>query len=143
VLLVVLGAGASYDSVPEPQGAPHSIFDRRYFRPPLARELFERRPNFETVLYPQFSKAGPLVDDARQAILRGENLEDLLASYEERSQADQRARRQLLATRFYLQQTIAECANEWLEAHAGVTHYHSLLELLAREASPALFATTC
>lgn len=142
MLLVIFGAGASYDSVLGPPPAPSPVTAGSYFRPPLATQLFDRRPNFERVLHPRFSKAAPLVDDARRTVIRRQNLEALLDRYVTLGETSDRARRELLAVQFYLQQTLAECGSQWLDQHAGVTHYRSFLDLLDREhGEPVLLVT--
>jgi hypothetical protein len=88
VLLIVFGAGASYDSVlhcppPALQFSTNSLRVNQFgqheeFRPPLANQLFEDRPLFVEKME-QYPACKPLVN-----LLRGDaRVEQRLAKFEE------------------------------------------------------------
>ena len=78
MLLVIFGAGASYDSIPTyPPGTHIPTGDtlNKFHRPPLANELFENRPVFaEAITY--LPECAPIVPRLRS--LKGESLEAAL-----------------------------------------------------------------
>jgi len=98
VLLVIVGAGASYDSIPSRRPGESRL---ELSRPPLANELFESRPLFETIqrYLPQVMQIAPSLLNRP----KGESVEDVLERYS--SQAGDYPQReiQLAAVRFYLQ----------------------------------------
>ncbi len=61
MLMVVFGAGASYDSFPS--GLPNST-DWEDRRPPLANELFDNRPAFGPVVS-RFPRCQPIISRLR------------------------------------------------------------------------------
>jgi hypothetical protein len=146
-LLVIFGAGASYDSV-DPLIAPRmraiaGLDDDAYpasldqYRPPLARELFADRSNFGRVIdRPPLRAARPLVASLRSSVSRGESVEQALGiamdAARSDTHADVRLLKQLAAVRFYLQQTLADCGAEWSKLANGITNYVSLLDRIER-----------
>ena len=63
MLLIITGAGASWDSVP---GAKSG--DR--YRPPLAKSLFDQKPDYVELLN-DFPHAAPIVSRVRMALEAG------------------------------------------------------------------------
>lgn len=127
VLLVILGAGASFDSVHSSNrraGADTS------WPPPLARELFDPRPNFLDVIN-DFPACRPLLALLRARVGDGEDVEVLLEELIERSeQGETQLPRQLMAVRFYLRQVIERCGRNWFNLAAGITNYHRLVNTI-------------
>src|SRR5579871_4331568 len=81
MLLVVFGAGASYDSIPSvpvPEVIVSSHEGRRLWspqnenRPPLANQLFEDRPGFASALerFPQCHPIVPYLRDTKEPVER-------------------------------------------------------------------------
>ena len=69
MLMVIFGAGASYDSVstypPNVVGHPHGgDVANRFHRPPLANELFENRPLFADIIE-RFQACEPIIPRLR------------------------------------------------------------------------------
>jgi hypothetical protein len=127
--MMILGAGASYDSVdldldPNMQSALP-------FRPPLAKDLFDARPNFSRA-FDMFADLRPLVNRLRRAVGRGDQLESALKEIEDEAIHFPIRNRQLLAVRCYLQQIIGDCARSWTDAAHGVTHYAELVDEVER-----------
>ena len=128
MLLVVFGAGASFDSTPllRPGTSP----DLDLWRPPLANDLFGERPGFRDV-FTSFPQVVPLATRLGQASPE-HPLERILTAL--RDEADEYAERhsQLAAVRYYLQQIIWECERYWLPQHRGATSYVTLLDQIQR-----------
>src|SRR5882762_5438328 len=116
MLMVIFGAGASYDSVPtyppppvltHPHGgdAPN-----KHHRPPLANELFENRPLFaQTIqLYPACEPIIP-----RLRALNGETVEAALQELQEKAEQYPRGHCQLAAVRYYLAHAISHTQELW------------------------------
>ena len=125
MLMVVFGAGASFDSSPDyPPPVSVSI---EQSRPPLANRLFENRPIFVDAL-DRFYQCKPIVPK-----LRGEvSIEAVLGSIEEQSRNYERGLGELAAVRCYLQRAISECERSWRETTRGVTHQLTLLREIER-----------
>lgn len=121
MLLVIFGAGASYDSVPAlPPQQPHP------YRPPLANELFADRELFAEAIR-RFPRCQAVIPWLRQ-LPPGVTVESRLESF--RAQADKYPERhkQLAAVRYYLHLMLTECERHWKDAAKGVTNYKSLLD---------------
>ena len=127
MLLVILGAGSSYDSVPSyPPSESADLPDR----PPLADSLFENRPIFREAMrvFPAIQPIVPLLQRRH-----GRSLEQqlqLLAS----EAADHPARpQQLMAVRYYIQYILRRTEDPWLREVAGhVTNFKSMLDEIDR-----------
>ena len=142
MLLVVFGAGASYDSDPRlPPAKEHRREDK--WRPPLTDALFANRDEFREFTT-DFPRILPLVaqlgnvspDQPLEAILS--RLADEAADYPVRHS-------ELTAVRYYLQRLIWECERYWHPERKGVTNYLGLLDRIQRwrkgGANSALFVT--
>lgn len=125
--MVVFGAGASTDSVPpeEQRGDP-------LWRPPLASDLFEGRPNFRAILAREgIREALPIAHEMRR-LTSGETVEQRLEALVERSATYPALKRQLRATQLYLQQLLWDCSQSWIEAANYFTNYSELAGRLDR-----------
>jgi hypothetical protein len=136
VLMVIFGAGASYDSAPShpplPSGQPDSLWECRM---PLADQLFEERALFATILE-RFHDAQPVVPWLRH-LERGKTVESVLEQLQAEADSDPRRHRQLAAIRYYLQSAIWDCESTWdREAARGVTNYKGLLDLIEHARKP-------
>lgn len=135
MLMVIFGAGASYDSCPTyPPGADVPTSDglarlNRFNRLPLANELFENRPLFADTIE-RFPDCQPIVPRLRS--LTNETLEAALEDLQTQSEGYARGRRQLAAVRFYLHQAIAGSENGWRGVAKGITNYKRLLDQIER-----------
>ena len=105
MLLVIFGAGASYDSVPHlpaPSNPADAIKHRVDYasrdRPPLANQLFEDRPEFVNAME-QFKDCMPLVPALRK---RGVAVEQELTKLQEQAETFPRVHGELAAIRYYL-----------------------------------------
>lgn len=126
MLLLIFGAGASYDSADTDRVlARHPMADE--FRPPLAKELVATR--FEDLAVPLHGSRAiidllrrPMHSKAPTAALESE-----LAEISKLAERSPDRRQQLVAFRFYLQSVIDNTVAKWAEYTSGLTHYLTLL----------------
>src|ERR1700756_716822 len=100
MLMVVFGAGASYDSIPAlPPKKQNPGSAAGFYRPPLSNELFADREPFSTVLanYPQ---CHPIVPFLRH--LEKSSLEEVLEELQDEAEQYPSRIQQLAAVRYYL-----------------------------------------
>jgi hypothetical protein len=135
MLLVVFGAGASYDSVLHfPPPAPSSVLPNLInrpphedSRPPLANQLFDNRGLFVNVMN-QYVACKPLVN-----LLRGNvQVERQLARFEEEAKTFPTRESQLAAIRYYLHHMLWNCQQNWTNFHMGITNHITLLDAIDR-----------
>ena len=125
MLMVVFGAGASYDSIPS-LPSHHNL----HFRPPLANQLFENRDNFAAVVK-RFPKCQPIIPLLRH-LPPDLSLEQKLEELQNEAAAYPERHRQLAAIRYYLHFMLWECDRGWFEQSRGVTNYKTLFDELER-----------
>jgi hypothetical protein len=131
MLLVIFGAGASYDSIPTYLPGIDFPGDtlNNYHRPPLANELFENRPVFAEAIT-RFPECAPIVPRLRS--LKGESLEAVLQDLQAKAKDYPRGLQQMAAVRYYLQSILWECGTAWKQLAKGVTNYKTLLDQIER-----------
>jgi hypothetical protein len=130
MLMVVVGAGASYDSVHPNDHGPGS--DASKYRPPLAKQLFDPRASFLAAVS-TYPACRPLIGSLRDRVGAGRDVEALLEELVLRAQqGDRQLPRQLMGVRFYLRQIIEDCGRMWFDGAAGVTNHHLLLNSIER-----------
>lgn len=140
MIMVVFGAGASYDSVPSrtpsnfPRDGNTGLFWQQNVesRPPLAKELFLTVDPFADSLS-RFPQCHPIVPYLQQD---GVTIEHVLEDLQSEAESDPVRMRQLAAVRFYLQDVIWNCEDRWSVVHSGVTNYATLLDQLRRSRRP-------
>jgi hypothetical protein len=120
MLMIIFGAGATYDSAP--WYPPRIASSADTVRPPLAQELFGIRFAGHMKTYPLCQALIPHLQEGKKAV--EESLEEFL----EESSSYPVRHRQLAAIRFYLREMIYRCETEWSYAHSGVTNYKTLLD---------------
>ncbi|MEO7862312.1 MAG: hypothetical protein ABIU05_18145 [Nitrospirales bacterium] len=132
MLMVVFGAGASYDSYPSlrpPVSVTNNISpasqELEEHRPPLAHQLFSERDAFAKVTS-AFPECQPIIPFLRH--VRGSSVEQVLEDLQSRVSANPRRAIQLAAIRHYLQFIIVECEDRWRNVHNGITNYTTLLD---------------
>lgn len=134
MLLVVFGAGASYDSDPynrpeyDPAARVEHLGHIEQHRPPLANRLFDHRPQFVDAMN-KFSDCKPLIPHLRRA---GVAVEQELARFQEEADKYPGGHSQLAAIRYYLRKAIWECQIRWNSVHSGVTNYLTFLDEVER-----------
>src|SRR5216684_2650665 len=127
MLMVIFGAGASYDSVPA--NPPRALRDHED-RPPLADQLFEDRVLFASAMN-QFPACQPIIPLLR---VRRDNrsVEQVLEHFQGEVQAYPARAQQLAAIRYYLHFMLTECKTEWDRVARGITNYRTLLDQIER-----------
>lgn len=160
MLMVIFGAGASYDSCPtytpgmkvpvsqlpgRAQQRSEDGHDNDYYRPPLAKDLFANRPLFIEALQP-FPQCNAIVPRLRAPeVLRGAlSVETVLQEIEGEADTYERGKQELAAIRCYLQHAISRLETCWRIITKGVTNYGSLLreiERMHKGSDPVLLVT--
>jgi hypothetical protein len=138
MLMVVFGAGASYDSAPSLSLAVHRS---EPFRPPLANELFEDRVAFARIAK-DYKKILPIIPLLRD--LKERSVEDVLQGLQDEAKAYPEGQRQMVAVRYYLRDVLWECSKQWPLVAKELTNYRSLLDQIARQdrtADPIVLVT--
>jgi hypothetical protein len=131
MLLVIFGAGASYDSASRlPPPAPGSANPDEYWesRPPLANQLFDDQRTLFRQAMDRFKNCMPLVPLLR----RNPSVERELARVREQSENYPPARRELAAIQYYLHFVLFQCQGNWRNLHGGITSYVTLVREIDR-----------
>jgi hypothetical protein len=126
-LVVIFGAGASFDSNPD---VPVGGFDED--RPPLANNLFDMDREATKAAAAAFPRAAPALMAARAAVKAGATIEGTLTRLQAEAEDDPHARSQLMALRFYLQRVLTQVPDAWDAKAVRQTTYVSMLDQLAR-----------
>src|SRR3989442_13743501 len=108
MLMVIFGAGASFDSVPSRPPGAYSSLEHRL---PLAADLFADRPLFADAMtrFPDFVPLVPSLRNPPDNL----SLEGFLQRLQRESDEYEARYRQLAAIRFYLHYVIWECQLGW------------------------------
>lgn len=145
MLMVIFGAGASYDSCPTyrpgegvPPLSPPAAMNVEHYRPPLANSLFDNRETFIQALdaFPQCMGIVPLL---REVSTRpgAPSVEITLQRIWEQTETDPRGQQALAAVQCYLHQAIGNCQRQWAEVTRGVSNYLTLLREIEMTHRPA------
>lgn len=137
MLMVVFGAGASFDSVP---AYPASQADGSIYvdelssysdRMPLANQLFENRGEFANDLS-HFPQCRPIISYLLPN-QSGLSLERVLQDLQSEAQAYPERYRQLAAVRYYLQVMLSRCEERWTKrSPGGISNQITLLDQIER-----------
>lgn len=120
MLLVVFGAGASYDS--DLNRPPTTHANQRY-RPPLASSLFSPMYHEWVHRYPQCQGLIPRLRAGSPRV------EEELEKIRDEAKTRSTIRRQLAAVKYYLQGVVDEASTRWyLGSDGGITNYVRLLQ---------------
>jgi hypothetical protein len=121
LLAVVLGAGGSLDCVAE---GGRAEFDPNW-RPPLTKDLFESRANFNRILT-KYPKVSALSEIIRTRLKESENLEDVLRDL--MSTSNLQVKKQVWEVTFYLQELLWAVSDRFVIS--GGTKYDTLVRSL-------------
>ncbi len=139
MLMVIFGAGASYDSLVDI--TPGAV--ETQLRPPLANQLFERRGPFEPAVQ-EYGECRPIIPQLRQ-LAQNTNLEKVLEALRAEGEYDDQRHVQLHAVRYYLRHVIGVCSQAWPNETRGVTNYSNLVDRIrnwgVRSREPVAFVT--
>jgi hypothetical protein len=116
MLLIILGAGASHDALPD-----YPVPEQYPERLPLANDLFNLRYANELDRFRRISGIVPFLRSRGSGVALETRLQELAEEG-----GDDRLR-ELLAVRFYLQYMISGYDRGWNERAKGVTNYRTLL----------------
>lgn len=123
MLLVIFGAGATYDSIPS-DPAPKPELSTFGSRPPLTNHLFQSRFNH---ILSRYSKCQPIIPYLKQ-ISDASSIEQELEKLQTEGQEYPERFRQLAAITFYLQDLIASYQKNWEAQSGGVTNYKTFID---------------
>lgn len=132
MLLVILGAGASFDSAELQHVDPAKRPEVPEWQPPLAKDLFQSRSHFGAAMEQYSDYCSGLIAELRAAVSANRPLEQLLDEVSLRAKDDPRSATEIMAVRYYLRQVIDTCSSKWLEITHRTTNYHFLVSRLDR-----------
>ncbi len=124
MLMMICGAGASYDSLPDFKALGGATPPRPDYRPPRGQEIFQRRGPFEPWVA-RYRQCSPLFPRLRRPDI---NIEQELEKIRSEALYDPQRAVQLNAIRYYLKRVIWECSENWPKLTSGVTNYAYLLD---------------
>jgi hypothetical protein len=133
MLMVIFGAGASFDSSAEFR--PPSTFGvadpHESWRPPLADKLFQNQKHLFSDIVRRYPKLAPILPRLRRPHA-GRSLEQQLEIFQNEASEDPERKRQLFSVRYYLYELFREISEHWLKETDGVTNYASLIDQIRR-----------
>lgn len=124
-LLIIAGAGASYDS--DPARAPKSGSDFDGSRPPLADHLF--LPHFRK-LQADYPRMAPIIDDLATRP-NGQTVEDVLSRLQQRNDDNRFRAAQLMSARFYIHKVVKDTEHHWFRNNRFNTNWMTLLHRIS------------
>lgn len=132
MLMVIFGAGASYDSAQA--FPPLSTLMHEYagaWRPPLAKDLFlDREREFGDIVtkYPRLTRILPFLRSPSEE----RSVEQILESLQDQGRDYAERRRELASVRFYLCELLMKVTDAWSLRTNGVTNYAPLIDEILR-----------
>lgn len=140
-LVVITGAGASYDSA-LPEYAEALPIEDRCYRPPLAKNLFANHLNMRQLIqkYPDVQPLAHLLAPGGDQTLA---LEARLQRIQDEAATNDHRHVQLMAMRFYLRNLLQDCSRRWSQANAGVTGYRWLVDQITQLQSEGAVGHAC
>lgn len=144
MLMVIFGAGASYDSAQAyrppklPSGGSQNFGylvpatnDGQTWRPPLANDLFlDRHQAFGNIVQRYF-KLMPVLPLLREPS-HGRSVEELLESLQNEAEGYPERQRQLASVRYYIRDLLWEVSQKWFLQTSGVTNYLPIVDQILR-----------
>lgn len=130
MLLIIFGAGASYDSVPSRPASQHSRGSVPH-RPPLANELFHDEMTSLGQLQ-HFQECHPIIPYLQRP-QNGKSVERVLEELRDEATHYANGHKQLASIRYYLQFMLCECEKLWTHnILRGVSNYKTLIDQVER-----------
>jgi len=139
MLMVIFGAGASYDSAPDfpppqPQAGqqnfglpPPPPNPREIWRPPLTPRLFLDSNGEFGAIVRNYPKLLPILPHLRRPS-SGRSVEEELEARQAEANGDAERKRQLFSIRYYLHDLLLKVSTEWLKQTSDLTNYVMLLD---------------
>ena len=135
MLMVIFGAGASYDSISSLDPVKNPLPG---IRPPLAKDLFANVPEFRGFI-DKYTQCRPIIAHL-EPDASGRSVEEVLGELDFESKNDPTRKKQILALRYYIRSVINSCEEAWFAQAGGVSNYETLFEDIRLRGS-ALFVT--
>lgn len=137
MLMVIFGAGASYDSSPDypPSQATGAHLQ---WRPPLADQLFDNPRRTFSLIVQKYPKLPHVLTFLRQRFDekagKEKSVEEVLEQLQQESAKDRTGERQreLATIQFYLRDLLFDVTNSWSTETDSVTNYATLVGEIAR-----------
>lgn len=127
MLLVVLGAGASFDSIDvKINPRPFEVLGARG-RPPLSKDLFNPRQDYQNLLK-DLPKAKIVVPEIRRRLASGEDIEEVLQSINGSVYAGRKEA--ISSIRYYLRHLLKDTSVKWINNSDGLTNYHVFVDFI-------------
>lgn len=132
MLMVILGAGASYDSSPDfvPDAALRTDGGGGPWRPPLANDLFRDRSEKFGEIVVKYPKLTQILPYLRSPSAGG--VEQTLELLQDQGKNDRETQRSLAAVKFYLCDLLMKVTEKWTSRTNGVTNYVPLIREILR-----------
>ena len=126
-LLVIVGAGASSDSLPT-GAALSSVVGTG--PPPLTKDIAGPSELSNRLAGEKYPNVGPIIGELRRRLRRrgsAETLEEILREYLTRAETNLNIRRHIAAMRYYLRDLLDEATRSVLATNGGITNYTYLV----------------
>jgi hypothetical protein len=135
MLMVVFGAGASFDCIPEANLGLGMMGQKDELRPPLTDGLFDLRRRLVLDAAQDFDTQGALIMELRAVVSAAEgSVEEELQRHLARAEkGDENMRRGLLALRYFIRQVVSRSTSAWAQLAGQQTNYRSLLAKIDRQ----------
>ncbi len=146
MLMVIFGAGASYDSYPDfpppdvPQGQGNQSIppiqsspqnQRELWRPPLANQLFSNPQHAYSHIVKRYPKLTHILHYLSQPS-DGRSVEQILELLQDQGKDYPERPREIASVRYYLRDLLYEVSNRWSDETDGATNYPLLIGELLR-----------
>jgi hypothetical protein len=143
MLMVIFGAGASYDSSPDfspPSmpaaqqnfgNSPAQSLSREQWRPPLANNLFDNPSQAFSAIVREYPKLSHILPLLRQRS-GGKTVEEVLEQLQDESKSNPEGQRELTTVRYYLRDLFFLVTNKWLDETDRTTNYTTLIREILR-----------
>jgi hypothetical protein len=138
MLMVILGAGASYDSAqayPLVSSRGRPVGQEDEWRPPLAKDLFLDRHHVVGDIVGKYAKLTHILPYLREPS-NGRSVEEMLESLQQEGKHDPETLCELAAVRFYLCELLHNVTERWSSLTNGVTNYAPLIREVLRFTIP-------
>jgi len=119
MLMVIFGAGASYDSAQAHPVLDH-VNDGLVWRPPLANNLFSNPVHAFSRIVKQYPKLTHVLPYLRERS-GGQSVEEVLEHLKDEAKDYPERLRELASIQYYLRDLLFEVTNQWLTETDGVT----------------------
>jgi hypothetical protein len=143
MLMVIFGAGASYDSSPDfspPSipaaqqnfgNSPAQSLSREQWRPPLANNLFDNPSQAFSAIVRKYPKLSHILPLLRQRS-GNKTVEEVLEQLQDESRSNPEGQRELATVQYYLRDLFFLVTNKWLDETDRTTNYSTLIRDILR-----------